>query len=220
MRSPDEIAFIKRVLDAMFETYNTPRQEIMGVTSMQALKLAKAGGANRQSGGNRLEVAEDGTQVVDKGLKHSEAEQLLASLVAEGWFDRSKDGWYTLSPRALMELKGWLVATYNDADGEDDVNEWQRIKNCVACKSILTIGQRCSNLDCNVRLHDTCQAAFWRTMKEKKCPRCKKEWDGRHWVGERAITTGEAYLRGKRRSGARRSETLEDEAEGDHDDEE
>merc|ERR1711967_153296 len=38
----EEIAFVKRVLDAMFETYNTPRAEIMAITSMQALKLAKA----------------------------------------------------------------------------------------------------------------------------------------------------------------------------------
>ncbi|KAI7650106.1 hypothetical protein KC319_g11120, partial [Hortaea werneckii] len=38
----EEIAFVKRVLDAMFETYNTPRAEIMAITGMQALKLAKA----------------------------------------------------------------------------------------------------------------------------------------------------------------------------------
>jgi hypothetical protein len=212
MRSADEIAFIKRVLDAMFETYNTPRQEIMGVTSLQALKVAKADGRNRQSNGHRLENGEEGSQVVDKGLKHSEAERLMASLVAEGWFERSVEGWYTLSPRALMELKGWLVATYNDEDADGD--EWQRIKFCEACKSIVTIGQRCTNLDCNVRLHDTCHEAYWRTQREQECPKCNTAWDGRHWVGEKAITTGEAYLRGKRRSGgARRSEVAEDEEE-------
>jgi hypothetical protein len=32
VRTADEIAFIKRVLDAMFETYNTERQEVMAIT--------------------------------------------------------------------------------------------------------------------------------------------------------------------------------------------
>jgi hypothetical protein len=214
-RSPEEIAFIKRVLDAMFETYNTPRQEIMGVTSMQALKLAKVG-QNRQSiNGSMVEDGEGTSQVSDKGLKQTDAQNLLASLVTEGWFERSKEGWYTLSPRALMELKSWLVATYNDPDLENDEDAWQRIKLCVACKSIVTIGQRCTNLDCNVRLHDTCHTAFWRTQRGKKCPKCEKDWDGRYWVGEKAITTTEAYLKGKRRSGgSRRNEVVEDDAEG------
>jgi hypothetical protein len=215
-RGPDEIAYIKRLLDAMFETHNTPRQEIMGVTGMEALKLAKPGGRNRQSvNGSRLEGDDDEvSQVVDKGLKPSEAESLLASLVAEGWLERSKEGWYTLSPRALMELKNWLVAAYNEGEAEAGGDEWQRIKLCQACKNIITIGQRCSNLDCNVRLHDTCQAAFWVARREKKCPKCKSDWDGRLWVGEKAITTSEGYLRGKRRSGgSRRNEAVEDDAE-------
>jgi len=212
-RGPDEIAYIKRLLDAMFETYNTPRQEIMGVTAMEALKLAKPGGRNRQSvNGSRLEDDDDEiSQVVDKGLKPSEAESLLASLVAEGWLERSKAGWYTLSARALMELKNWLIAAYDEGEAEAGGDEWQRIKLCQACKNIITIGQRCSNLDCNVRLHDTCQAAFWVSQREKKCPKCKNDWDGRRWVGEKVITTSEGYLRGKRRSGgSRRNEVMED----------
>jgi non-structural maintenance of chromosomes element 1 len=220
-RGPDEIAYIKRVLDAMFETHNTPRQEIMGVTGMEAIKLAKPGGRNRQSvNGSRLEDDEEVSQVVDKGLKPSEAESLLASLIAEGWFERSTEGWYTLTPRALMELKNWLVAAYNEGEAEAGGDEWQRIKLCQACKNIITIGQRCSNLDCNVRLHDTCQAAFWVARREKKCPKCKKDWDGGRWVGEKAITTSEGYLRGKRRSGPRRNEVVEEVAENKQADEE
>lgn len=203
----------------MFETYNTPRAEIMGVTSMQALKVAKAKGRQSLGGNmNEDESGDEGTQAVGKGLTNAEAETLLASLVAEGWFERSKEGWYTLSARALLELRSWLVATYNDPDIED--GEWQHIKMCMACKQIVTIGQRCSEIDCNARLHDICQAAFWRTRREKKCPVCEREWDEKHWVGEKAITTGEAYLRGKRRSGGVRREEVEvqhdtdDDAEG------
>jgi hypothetical protein len=207
-RTAEEIAFIKRILDAMFETYNVPRQEVMGVTGMQAMKQAKPTGS-RQS------INENGeaSQSVDKGLSHGQVEALMASLVAEGWFERSVDGFYTLSARALMELKTWLVATYNDPDAEDD--EWQRIKSCEACKSIVTVGQRCSEVDCNVRLHDVCQASFWRTQRQKKCPKCSTDWDGKHWVGEKAVTTTEAYLRGKRRSGggSRKSQLAAEEEE-------
>lgn len=213
IRTPDELSYIKRLLDAMFEKYNSPRAEVMGVTSMQALKEARAPRQDRQI------VADGGdTQAaVDKGLTNTQAERLLASIVAEGWFERSKEGWYTLSARALLELRSWLIATYNDPDLED--GEWQRIKNCEACKNIITIGQRCSELDCNIRLHDICHSAYWKTRREKKCPRCETEWDGRRWVGEKAITTTEAYLTGRRRSGgaARRSETLDNEEDTDED---
>lgn len=212
-RSAEEIAFIKRILDAMFETYNTPRQEIMGVTSMQALKLAKANQRNRQSG-NASQLGDGGSQSVDKGLSVAQAERLLKNMVEEGWLERSKDGWYTLSVRALLELKNWLVATYNDPDADGDGDAWQRIKFCQACKEIVTIGQRCKEPDCNVRLHDICHAAFWKTRREQKCPKCETEWDGRHWVGERAITTTESYSKGKRRSGgSKRSDAARNEAE-------
>ncbi|KAI9731107.1 MAG: hypothetical protein M1818_007965 [Claussenomyces sp. TS43310] len=201
-RTAEEMAYIKRVLDAMFETYNTPRAEIMGVTSLQALKVAK-GGSGRSSlggGGNGDGEASQQPAPADKGLSTSQAERLLASLVAEGWLERSREGWYTLSARALLELRAWLVVTYNEPDADED--EWQRIKNCEACRAIVTVGERCANQDCNVRLHDICQASYWKTQSARACPRCRTEWSGRNWVGERAVTTTEAYNRGKRRSGA------------------
>lgn len=220
VRTADEIAFIKRVLDAMFETYNTPRQEVMALTSVQALKLAR--GSSRQSM-NASMNGEGASQAVEKGLTGTQAEKTLRSLVDEGWFERSPNGWYSLSARALMELKSWLVSAYNDSD-EADGDEWQRIKNCEACKSIVTWGQRCSEVDCSIRLHDVCEAAFWRTRRERKCPRCETEWDGTHFVGERAITTTEAYQRGKRRSGgaavARSQRVFREEAEEEEEEDE
>lgn len=209
VRTADEIAFIKRVLDAMFETYNTERQEVMAITSMQAMKVAKADDRRRQSNGNGEE-----SQSADKGLTHGQAEKLMLSLVEEGWFERSKEGWYTLSPRALMELKSWLVATYNDPDAEP--GEWQHIKNCEACKAIVTMGQRCSEVSCTVRLHEGCLGPFWRTRREEKCPKCKTPWKGL-WVGEKAVTTTEAYNRGRRISGgANRGVAQEEEGEGEN----
>jgi hypothetical protein len=192
-RTPDEMAYIRRLLDAMFDVYNTRRREVMAVTSMQALEKRVIKG---EAGGG--------------GLTHEQAERLLGVLESEGWLERSKEGWYSLTPRALMELRAWLVEMYNDEEEEE--GGWQRIKFCEACKEIVTVGQRCMNLDCNVRLHDICQAAFWNSRPEKKCPRCETAWEGKAFVGQRVITTTEDYLKGKRRSGGvRTSRQAEDE---------
>lgn len=201
-RSTEEMLYVKRLLDAMFETFNTRRQEVMGVTSMQALKLARGEG-RRSGGGADGEV----TSTAAQGLTQTEAERTLERLVLEGWFERSKEGFFTLSTRGLLELRTWLVDAYNDDDAGAD--EWQHIKFCEACKDIVTVGQRCADRDCNCRIHDICLTAYFRGRngeeREKKCPRCGTEWDGKHFVGERAVTTTEAYLKGKRRSGGGRS---------------
>jgi hypothetical protein len=202
-RGPEEVGYLRRLLDAMFETYNTRRREVQGITSLQALEkkvLKGSGGAARTEGAP-----------IDRGLTQEQAERTLEGLVAEGWFERSKEGWFTLSPRALMELRGWLVETYNDSD---DPEEWQRIKFCEACKEIVTVGQRCGEMECNVRLHDICEAAFWTSRPSKRCPSCETPWDGKAFVGQRAITTTEDYLKGKRRSsGVGRRQAVEEEEE-------
>jgi len=134
--SADEISFLKRVLDAMFETYNTGREEVMAVTSLQALKLARPPV-------QALQATQDGEMTqgaASQGLTKLEAERMLQSLVAEGWFELSRKGYYSLSPRALMELRGWLMETYNEADEEDEDEERvDRIKMCHACREIVTV---------------------------------------------------------------------------------
>lgn len=179
---------------------------MQAITSLQALEkkvLKGTGGATP-----RPESA-----AVDRGLTQEQAERTLEGLVTEGWFERSKEGWFTLSPRALMELRGWLVETYNDSD---EPEEWQRIKFCEACKEIVTVGQRCQNRECGVRLHDICQTAFWASRPSKRCPTCETPWDGKAFVGQRTITTTEDYLKGKRRSsGVGRRRMIEEEEEVD-----
>ncbi|KAH6632713.1 Nse1 non-SMC component of SMC5-6 complex-domain-containing protein [Chaetomium tenue] len=227
-RSPEEVAYVKRLLDAMFEQYNTPRMEVMAVDEGQALRVSRpaAAAARRESGvhgnggggndnngrgdgdsdGEGGEGEGDGTAAaVGRGLKHSEVLSLLASLVAEGWLDKSRDGFYSLTSRALMELWSWLMATYNDPDSE---GEWQRIKFCEACKEIVTYGQRCNEPDCTVRLHDICEDGFWRTRREQKCPKCSTPWEGNHYVGERAVTSRSGFQRGRGKKG-RRSQVAE-----------
>lgn len=196
-RTNEELFYIRRLLNAMFETYNGKR-EIMAITSMQAL-----GGIRKPE---RQTIGGGGSQQQsDKGLTQSETEKLLSNLVTENWLERSKEGFYTLSPRALMELSSWLVETYNDEDEEE-----RRIKNCEACKEIVTVGQRCANQDCQVRLHNICDTAFWNSRPSKKCPRCKTAWDGNHFVGQKVVTTTDEHLRNKRKnvSGAKKSRPL------------
>lgn len=207
LHTAEEIAFVKRVIDAMFEKYNSRRMEVMALDEMQANKLR--GAPRPVDAADNDESLAPQTQTL-KGLKSSEAETMMRTMVDEGWFDRSDIGLYSLSPRALMELRSWLVESYNDPDAGED--EWQRVKFCEACKEIVTVGQRCSERDCNARLHDICVEAFWRTRRDSKCPKCSREWTGNHFVGQRAVTETEAYQRGRRRSGhggGRRSNLVE-----------
>ncbi|KAK5957014.1 hypothetical protein OHC33_001383 [Knufia fluminis] len=190
IHTSDEIGYVKRLFDEMFDANNTERREAMCIAGKDALNLVRAGRRETQT-------QQNGESQTKFNLTAHEAEILLSKLVAEGWLEKSAKGFYSLSPRGLMELKGWLVETYNDEE-----NDIRKIKSCEACKEIITVGQRCPNRDCPVRLHDICTQAFFRVQRNRICPTCKTEWDGKHYVGEKAITTSDSYLRGKRRSGA------------------
>ncbi|OTA35405.1 hypothetical protein BTJ68_03205 [Hortaea werneckii EXF-2000] len=186
----EEIAFVKRVLDAMFETYNTPRAEIMAITSMQALKLAKAPAEERRREGQGTQQA---TQPANTSIRMADAENILSLLVDEGWFQLSQKGFYSLSPRALMELRGWLIETYNDqAAQEEDSDEEEegarvKIKFCAACRDIVTVGQRCPNRQCNARVHNHCVRTLFRAQGgREECPACKTAWQDPLPVGENA----------------------------------
>lgn len=193
----EEISFVKRVLDAMFET-NNRMKEAMCVSNMDALRLNKPSSTRESTNGQ--------SEAAGQGLSMRDAEAMMGNLVDEGWFEKSQKGSYTLSPRALMELRGWLVDTYNEPEPEADEEEdnWQprhkKIKTCDACKEIVTVGQRCADIRCTGRLNDICTQSFFRMQRAHTCPVCKKEWDGKHYVGEKAVTTSESYLKGKRRS--------------------
>ncbi|KOS21545.1 Non-structural maintenance of chromosomes element 1 -like protein [Escovopsis weberi] len=204
--SPEELSFINRVLDAMFDKFNTPRMESMCITGLQATRLSKP--CESQAAGGDQSLLQQEAAAADKGLKHSEVELVMSNLLAGGWFEKSKDNFYSLTPRALLELRPWLIDSYNDPDAEP--GDWQRIKFCEACKDIVTYGLRCSEPDCNARLHDICQDAYWKTRREKKCPKCSRDWTEKLYVGERSITMTAAYQKGQKKSGARRR-TLADE---------
>ncbi|PNS13785.1 hypothetical protein CAC42_3278 [Sphaceloma murrayae] len=188
--TPDEIAFLKRVLDHMFETANSRRTEVYAVSPTDALRLSKAPASSQSEGS------------ANAGLTKSEAERCLESLVAEGWLEQSKKGFYRLSPRALMELRTWLVETYNgpqeegSEEEEEEEETVERVKRCQGCREIVIVGQRCVDLECGVRMHDFCARNALRAAGGgrggDKCPGCGKGWTGEVLVGEKAAVRGRA----------------------------
>ncbi|OCK78722.1 hypothetical protein K432DRAFT_383686 [Lepidopterella palustris CBS 459.81] len=211
--SPDEIAYVKRLLDAMFETYNTRKREVLAVTSMQARQLAKApssisrlsrgGGENDEEEGDIAQTQGSAGQ----GITIAAAEKVIDAMVEEGWFEKSRAAYYSLSARALMELRGWLRDTYNEMPVEGEEGEAViRIRDCEACMEIVTVGQRCSNPSCPCRLHNICTQRFF-AAQPRHCPRCKAEWTGTDFVGEKAATGSNAARSGAARSSAARSST-------------
>lgn len=238
IHSPDEIAFVKRVLDEMFVGGCTRRREVFAVESVKAVQCARISGRSRQSGvaaaatvvesdeeGGNAGAGQQQVQGQTQPISMHQAETLLDTLVAEGWFECSRRKFYSLAPRALMELRSWLVETYNEDEEDDDDDEQgsaavQRIKSCSACKDIVTIGQRCPNLTCLGRLHDHCTRTMWRAQGgAERCPVCKKAWEGFAYVGERATREERTSLNGAGGRGAVASPSNDGDADDDQDDE-
>lgn len=131
--SADEIAFVKRMLDAMFDgAANRGKNELMCISSIQVVQLAKASG--------RRETQNGESQATQIRLSGHDAEDLVRKLETEGWLEKSDAGFFTLSARALMELKSWLVDAYNEpVDDAHEAARPQKIKFCHACKEIITV---------------------------------------------------------------------------------
>jgi hypothetical protein len=194
VHSADEIAFVKRVLDCMFETNNTRRAEVMAVSAREALYLHKVQDGNRrESGAATQETQTQGANSQNASITMAQAEKTLKLLVSESWLEQSDKSFYTLSPRALMELRGWLIDTYNDqgndSDDSDEGHPHEKIKVCMACREIVTQGQRCPDptFRCPARLHAHCVGKMWRAQSgREECPTCKREWKEPLPVGEKA----------------------------------
>lgn len=152
IHSSDEIGFVKRLFDEMFDANNTERREAMCIAGKDALNLVRAGRRETQT-------QQNGESLTKFNLTAHEAEVLLSKLVAEGWLEKSAKGFYRLSPRGLMELKGWLVETYNDEE-----NEIRKIKFCEACKEIMTV------VSVLAVLVSTKLTILGSTMSEKRLP--------------------------------------------------
>lgn len=202
--SASEIAYIRRVLDRMFETNNTPTRPVMALKHTEASQLARSR-RNRQSQLNGNPDDAEATQAADPGISIQEADEVLDALVSEAFFQRSRSGYYSLAPRAIMELGAYLKETYNEAaeDAEDGV-ETIRIHDCEGCRELVTHGIRCNNSECGVRWHDNCANSYYlgRSREQKKCPKCDTQCSGNLFVGERAVNgarpSGRSYTQSRR----------------------
>lgn len=209
--SASEIGFIRRLLDAMFETNNTPTRETMAIKQMDASQLARPR-RNRQSQAASMAVDDDGqSQAVDPGITMAEADAVLESLVADGWLQLSKARYYSLAPRALLELHSYLKETYNETAEDEDDEPLTRIRDCEGCREIVTFGIRCNNRECEVRWHDRCANQYYsnRSAEGKRCPKCRTVCGGNVFVGERADRVPQRNSSGG--GGGRRDEVDEDE---------
>ncbi|KAK0450782.1 Nse1 non-SMC component of SMC5-6 complex-domain-containing protein [Armillaria borealis] len=136
--SAGEIAFFKAVVEQIMLA---PR-EAYSVSSLAALR----------------EVSQ-----VKPTMSKSQAEDVLTSLVANGWLLKSKRGRYSLSVRTQLELQPYLKNTY-----PDDILE------CTICQEMVTKGFACHTPNCKVRVHTYC---FTQTRKHRSsCPACNADW--------------------------------------------
>ncbi|KAF3036217.1 hypothetical protein E8E12_007543 [Didymella heteroderae] len=204
--SASEIAYIRRLLDAMFETNNTSVRETMAVKQLEANNLAKPRRSRQSQAASMVEEGE--SQVPDTGITIAEADLVLEELIKDGFLQLSKHGYYSLAPRALMELHSYLKETYNETAEYVEDEPTIRIRDCEGCREIVTYGIRCNNRECGVRWHDRCANQYYRNKSGdgKKCPKCRTACGGDVYVGERADRVA-----GRTSSGGGRGEIEEDE---------
>ncbi|KAF2747340.1 hypothetical protein M011DRAFT_423751 [Sporormia fimetaria CBS 119925] len=219
--SADEIAFVKRVLDAMFE--HPKKRDLYAVSSVDAAALARAPRTNRQS-----QVSGDGDTVMSNGdgvgtpaptvksIDMPTSDRILRTLVSQGFFAANRIAgteYYRLGNRGLIELRMWLKEMYNeeDEDGEEGV---KRVRDCEGCKEICTWGVRCRRGECGVRFHDQCRDVYFgkRRDEDKRCPGCRRGWV-EAFVGPRVMSVGGGGGGGG--SGRRRDEEENEDEEED-----
>jgi len=101
-------------------------------------------------------------------ISQRDSEDLLNRLVADKWLMKRSDGYYVLHMRSIIELQSYLKETFE-----------QEVFECLMCMEIVTMGERCSQGRCEVRLHLHCAAGYFpdpQTEAEIKCPTCTSAW--------------------------------------------
>lgn len=162
--SPKEIDVIKKIIEKIIVECE---DESFVITNSDALRICSSAAQ----------------------MSASEGEHFLKQLVDEGWFNRSKKGRYSLSIRALAELKRTLIDQYG-VRSED--NAEGQVTLCKGCNEIVTNGVRCFSNPCFIKFHTQCQNHYFRA-KGTKCPNasCTVDWskDTPRPVGEKRLTS-------------------------------
>jgi Nse1 non-SMC component of SMC5-6 complex len=118
MHSPSEIAYMRALLVAIFDSANSVHEEVFAIRSSEAINLTSTPGV---------------------GLTKTAGEATIDAFIHDGWLVKSRAGFITVSERALMELRGYLLETFaDDADGEEQQPRTTSIRTCRACQEIIT----------------------------------------------------------------------------------
>jgi hypothetical protein len=109
---------MRTLLIAIFDTSNSVHEEVFAVRSTEASNLCSRNG---------------------HGLTKTAGEAAIQAFIREGWLEKSRNGFITVTERALLELKGYVMEMFNDID--DDGEEGGRVdkmRTCNGCQEIVT----------------------------------------------------------------------------------
>jgi non-structural maintenance of chromosomes element 1 len=101
----------------MFDTGNSIHEEVFAVRSTEAANLCSSTGV---------------------GLTKTAGEAAVDTFIREGWLEKSRAGFYTLSERGLLELRSYLTDMFNDLEEEGEGTRIDKIRTCHACQEIIT----------------------------------------------------------------------------------
>ena len=100
----------------MFDTANSVHEEVFAIRSTEAINLSSSVGV---------------------GLTKTAGEAAIDTFIREGWLEKSRAGFISLSERGLLELRSYLTDMFNDVDEEGETTS-DKIRTCHACQEIIT----------------------------------------------------------------------------------
>jgi hypothetical protein len=112
-----EIAYFRTLLSAIFDSSNSLHEEVFAVKSTDALNLSSAQGVS---------------------MTKTAAEAALHDFLREGWLEKSRNGFFTITERGLLELKGYITEMFTDMDEEESGGRVDKLRTCHACQEIIT----------------------------------------------------------------------------------
>ena len=101
----------------MFDTANSTHEEVFAIRSTEASNLCSSQGVK---------------------LTKTAGEVAVDNFIREGWLDKSRTGFLSLSERGLLELQGYLSEMFNDLDEDSEGTTNNKIRTCHACQEIIT----------------------------------------------------------------------------------
>jgi hypothetical protein len=113
-----------------------------------------------------------GQKIKPVKLSQKETQDVLDQLVKDKWIALGRKGVYYMDTRAIAELQTYLRDQYGD-----------RIKDCIICLDVVTMGEHCAVSQCPVRMHRYCAETTFRNGRNPTCPQCRTTWSRSNTFG-------------------------------------